>query len=629
MKLRFVLKEKLQKWGLYGKLYLCLIVVILCALWLLRMEYRFGLEPFSKDYIDSKSFKEQLQNDVDTLSFFMDEYLSGPMDSGYVEYIESYWHPSNFKFEITGTHMITGDTILINNSGVNSSNTKVSPQWPMYYQYREGYPIYTNLSFQLEEKWNKFDSPWLDLTSVTVYIYDFNISDVYGQDYSEYDNAIIFSYIALMLFVLCVGLLISMDFSWQYRTAHRLPWDNLYLEETLCLFVLALLSVMYLTLGRSWLDVILIAGISPLPVSLLLFSFIRQRIYGHINYSDNCWLFSRLRMDWQYQKTFVIGTIFLYISVTVLGHLLFTSMKWSMHLFWILALIVLQLCLWALRIRLDQSKLMKQIASVSAGEAYKKISYRTSYYRKASALLEPLADQIQQLVTESLKAERLKVDLITNVSHDLKTPLTSIITYIRLLERDGGLSARSAEYLKVLSDKSLRLKSLTEDLLEAARITSGSESISPSRLDLAEMILQANGEFALVFEEAQLNLISNCEKSHLYAWIDGAKTWRILSNLYGNVAKHSMPGTRVYVDAGLDDDRVWLCIKNTSRLQLNIPAEELMERFVQGDPSRSSGGNGLGLTIARELATLQGGKLELTILGDLFMVKVELPKAEY
>ena len=626
--MRFKYKEILQKWGQYGKLYACLIILLLCALWLLRMEYRFGLEPFSKSYIDSTAFEKQLQKDVDTLSFFMDEYLSGPMNSGYVDYIESYWYPSNFKFEIMGTHSVTGATILINNTNTNSTVAKVSPQWPMYYQYREGYPIYTNLSFDLEEKWSKFDSPWLDLTSVSVYIYSFDINDTYGQTYSEYDNAIVLSYIALLVFIFFSGVLISIDFSWQYHTTHRLPWDDLYLEETICLFLLSLILIAHLTLGRSWLDIVLVAGISPLPVSLLLFSFVRQKMYGHINYSDNCWLFSRLRMDWAYQKTFALGAFFVFATLLVSGQFLFTYLNWPMHLYWILVLIILQVFLWIFRIRLDQSKLMKQINSMRAGETYTQITYRTSYYRKASALLQPLSEQIQQLVTESLKAERLKVDLITNVSHDLKTPLTSIITYIRLLEREGGLSPRSAEYLKILSNKSFRLKTLTEDLLEAARITSGSESITPQRLDFAELVLQANGEFALPLDNAGLTLVSNFEKPHLYAWIDGTKTWRILSNLYSNVAKHSLPGTRVYVDAGLSENHVWLCIKNTSRLQLNIPPDELLERFVQGDPSRSSGGNGLGLTIARELARLQNGKLEIQILGDLFMVRVELPRTE-
>ena len=123
----------------------------------------------------------------------MDEYLTGPMDSGYVEYIESYWHPSNFKFEICGRHLVTGNVILINNTGATTPRSVVSSQWPMYYQYRDGYNIHTNLSFDLEEKWSKFESPWLDLTSVTVYIFDFDVNDIYGQDYKEYDNAIVFS----------------------------------------------------------------------------------------------------------------------------------------------------------------------------------------------------------------------------------------------------------------------------------------------------------------------------------------------------------------------------------------------------------------------------------------------------
>ena len=145
-------KEILQKWGLYGKIYIYLIILLTCALWLLRVEYRFGLEPFSKTYIASKAFEKQLQKDVDTLSKFMDEYLTGPMDSGYVEYIESYWYPSNFKFEICGRHLVTGNVILINNTGATTPRSAVSSQWPMYYQYRDGYNIHTNLSSRSKER---------------------------------------------------------------------------------------------------------------------------------------------------------------------------------------------------------------------------------------------------------------------------------------------------------------------------------------------------------------------------------------------------------------------------------------------------------------------------------------------
>lgn len=230
-----------------------------------------------------------------------------------------------------------------------------------------------------------------------------------------------------------------------------------------------------------------------------------------------------------------------------------------------------------------------------------------------------------RMVEQTVKAERLKVDLITNVSHDLKTPLTSIITYIRLLEKEGKLQGKAEEYLQVLSEKSLQLKRLTEDLLDAARITSGSEKAEPERLNFAEMVLQANGEFARALEEKNLELISHLEREEMYARIDGQKTWRILSNLYGNVCKYSLPGTRVYADLTEERGMLCFCLKNISRDPLNLPAEELMERFVQGDSSRSGGGNGLGLAIASDLARLQGGELRLAISGDLFTAELRLP----
>ncbi len=221
-----------------------------------------------------------------------------------------------------------------------------------------------------------------------------------------------------------------------------------------------------------------------------------------------------------------------------------------------------------------------------------------------------------------MRGERLKVDLITNVSHDLP-PLTSMIIYIRLMHKENDFPEKDARYLQVLSEKSLQLKRLTEDLLDAAKITSGNETASPERLDFGEMVRQANGEFAEALEARGLELVSQLPEKLPDAWMDGQKTWRILSNLYGNVCNYALPGTRVYVDVQAQGAGIQLCIKNISQAPLNLPLEELMERFVQGDTSRSSGGNGLGLAIARDLARLQGGKLE--IVGDLFLARLIKP----
>lgn len=261
-----------------------------------------------------------------------------------------------------------------------------------------------------------------------------------------------------------------------------------------------------------------------------------------------------------------------------------------------------------------------------SGETYKEPGFKSRRYQQMGEAMERMADRIRKIVDQNVKAERLKADLITNVSHDLKTPLTSIITYTRLMEKEGGLSAKSSHYLKVLLDKSTQLKRLTEDLLDAAKITSGNETIHPQQLHFGEMVLQANGEFAEMMDEKNPDIISKVPSETMDAWIDGAKTWRILSNLYANACKYALPQTRVYVDVSENENEVCFCMKNISKEPLNIPPDELMERFVRGDRARSGGGNGLRLAISGDLAKLQGGRLELEISGDLFTARLYLPK---
>ena len=280
-----------------------------------------------------------------------------------------------------------------------------------------------------------------------------------------------------------------------------------------------------------------------------------------------------------------------------------------------------------LRLRLDQDRLLQAMADAGGAQAGSPAFLKSPCLRPLERQLQEMSRQVQQMVEQNMRGERLKVDLITNVSHDLKPPLTSMITYIRLMQKENDLPEKDARYLQVLSEKSLQLKRLTEDLLDAAKITSGNETASPERLDFGEMVRQANGEFAEALEARGLQLVSQLPEGLPDAWMDGQKTWRILSNLYGNVCKYALPGTRVYVDVQARGKGIQLCIKNISQAPLNLPPEELMERFVQGDTSRSSGGNGLGLAIARDLARLQGGKLELEIVGDLFLARLTVPAA--
>ena len=229
---------------------------------------------------------------------------------------------------------------------------------------------------------------------------------------------------------------------------------------------------------------------------------------------------------------------------------------------------------------------------------------------------------LQAAIQEQMKSERLKADLITNVSHDIKTPLTSIINYVDLLKREGIQDPKIKGYIDILDAKSQRLKQLTEDLVEASKISSGNIKLEFMNLNLNELIQQVNGEFDERFKERNLSLICVLGNEPLVIRADSRRIWRVLENLYVNVVKYAMPGTRVYVDAVKRNDKVVFSIKNISENPLNIDADELTERFIRGDVSRSTEGSGLGLSIAKNLTNLQHGTFRIYLDGDLFKVTI-------
>ena len=231
-------------------------------------------------------------------------------------------------------------------------------------------------------------------------------------------------------------------------------------------------------------------------------------------------------------------------------------------------------------------------------------------------------------VMESMKNERMQTDLITNVSHDIKTPLTSIINYVDLLKRENIENEKARGYIEILEQKSQRLKHLTEDLVEASKISSGNISLEYMQIHMQEMIYQAGGEFADKFEAKGLRLIENMPQEPLYIRADGRRLWRVLENLFNNVSKYAMPNTRVYVDLLDLGSEIKFSIKNISEQRLNIDANDLTERFIRGDISRSTEGSGLGLSIAKNLTEIQGGKFSIYLDGDLFRVTILFPKLE-
>ncbi len=237
-----------------------------------------------------------------------------------------------------------------------------------------------------------------------------------------------------------------------------------------------------------------------------------------------------------------------------------------------------------------------------------------------------IGEGIRKAVETSMKDERMKADLITNVSHDIKTPLTSIINYVALLKREKIKTEPVKGYIDILDAKSQRLKHLTDDLVEASKISSGNIVLENAQMDFNELIKQAVGEFSEKFEDCGLQTVMNDCKDYTTIYADNRRMWRVIENLFNNVCKYAMPQTRVYVDVHNVNGKVEASIKNISRNALNIKSEELTERFIRGDISRTTEGSGLGLSIARNLTELQGGELILFLDGDLFKATVRFPE---
>lgn len=243
--------------------------------------------------------------------------------------------------------------------------------------------------------------------------------------------------------------------------------------------------------------------------------------------------------------------------------------------------------------------------------------------KRIAVELNDISGGLSNAIEEGLKSERLKTELITNVSHDIKTPLTSIINYVDLLKKENIQDEKVQEYLNILDSKSQRLKKLTEDLIEASKASSGNIKLNIEKLNVKELIKQVSGEFEDKFKEKGLEIIESTPDEDLYINADGRYMFRIMENMYTNIAKYALENSRVYIDLTKRNNKIEIALKNISRDKLNITVDELMQRFVRGDSSRTTEGSGLGISIAKSLTELQNGKFNMYLDGDLFKVVLE------
>lgn len=277
----------------------------------------------------------------------------------------------------------------------------------------------------------------------------------------------------------------------------------------------------------------------------------------------------------------------------------------------------------------EQELLRKQMQQIADGEGREKLNIGQFHLtnREMADHINRMDLGIKKAVDISIRDERMKTELITNVSHDIKTPLTSMITYVDLLSKEPLETENEKKYVEVLKQKSNRLKQLIEDLMEASKINSGNITVNPEKLHMKAMIAQVCAEYESKLAERKLFIVTAILEEDLEFTGDSRHTWRVFTNLFGNVCKYALTGTRVYLETGYTTEgNVYLELKNISEQSLNISAEELTERFVRGDESRNTEGNGLGLSIAKSLMQAMGGSMEVTIDGDLFKTRLVFAK---
>jgi signal transduction histidine kinase len=251
---------------------------------------------------------------------------------------------------------------------------------------------------------------------------------------------------------------------------------------------------------------------------------------------------------------------------------------------------------------------------------------RKGELRKFAEEVNGIREGLKNALMNEVKSERLKTELITNVSHDLRTPLTSIITYVDLLKEEKD-PEKQKKYINVLDQKSNRLKILTDDLFEMSKLKSGNIQPEKSKIDLVDLINQGLGEYENAIEESGLDFKLNfSDDEHFFVNADGNLIWRSIDNIFSNIFKYALENSRVYIDVTSKENDVLLTFKNISRNALNISSEELLERFTRGDEARSNEGSGLGLSIAKSLVEVQNGSLDVVIDGDLFKVMIKLEK---
>ena len=613
------------------KILLFVIFTMLIAMYYYKISpyvRKFGLNiPKEKEYIKTDFFQNDFQEAVQRIessvswgifenNIYEAEFNQYNRDRTNIEYILDI-EQTNGKTMILSNIMDEDLKEVMNHFEGSTVYYRCSlNEWPVtsekslkYYKFKANQEIFKKLDV------------YIRINEIDVDDYIFKAKTQYEDFANNYTKYLVTCGILVIAFII-----ILIDISKHVNnTKENRFLSNLYIEQ----FILTLGGVVYIEINILNKLSLIITHSKTIVLLAYIMSYIifAETYFYAIRKKENKkgFLFPKIikNIKSTYQpvlESLLICICYLVIIIFFDG---FDYVSYASEIYVIIVWIYTMVLLNELNFRTQIYEITKQVEMMRKGNMNVSIKCTNSELEELGENINHLKQGMEKAINESIKAERLKTDLITNVSHDLKTPLTSIINYTDLLKKEKIENENAKKYIDILEKKSKKLKILTEDLIEVSKISSGNEKATLEKIDFKELVLQANGEFAEKFEEKNLEVISNLPKEAVIVDLDGKKMWRVLENLYQNVYKYSLENTRVYVDL-IVNDHIVFTIKNISKEKLNISPDELMERFIRGDSSRHTGGNGLGLSIAKDLSKLNGGTLSIQIDGDLFVAKIKL-----
>lgn len=613
------------------KILLFVIFTMLIAMYYYKISpyvRKFGLNiPKEKEYIETDFFQNDFQEAVQRIessvswgifenNIYEAEFNQYNRDRTNIEYILDI-EQTNGKTMILSNIMDEDLKEVMNHFEGSTVYYRCSlNEWPVtsekslkYYKFKANQEIFKKLDV------------YIRINEIDVDDYIFKAKTQYEDFANNYTKYLVTCGVLVIAFII-----ILIDISKHVNnTKENRFLSNLYIEQ----FILTLGGVVYIEINiLNKLSLIITHSKTIVLLAYIMSYIIFSETYFYaIRKKENKKGFLLPKIIKNIKSTYQPVLEYLLICICYLVIIIFFDgfdyVSYASEIYVIIVWIYTMVFLNELNFRTQIYEITKQVEMMRKGNMNVSIKCTNSELEELGDNINHLKQGMEKAINESIKAERLKTDLITNVSHDLKTPLTSIINYTDLLKKEKIENENAKKYIDILEKKSKKLKILTEDLIEVSKISSGNETVALEKIDFKELVLQANGEFAEKFEEKNLEVISNLPKEAVIVDLDGKKIWRVLENLYQNVYKYSLENTRVYVDL-IVNDHIVFTIKNISKEKLNIPPDELMERFIRGDSSRHTGGNGLGLSIAKDLSKLNGGTLSIQIDGDLFVAKIKL-----